>query len=186
MFMWFTATAYAATAAVESHAPTGIGALGINGQSLLFQIVNFLLLLVILRLFVYKPLLKMIEERRQMMAETVRNAEETKKVFEMAQHEKSEILSSAQQQAENIMMNSEKQAHQIINSAQETAKLQSERIIHEAQQSIKAEAKDAQDAIQKNIASFISKASGIVIQEKLDKKADQELIEDAIKKADTL
>lgn len=48
---------------------------GINGKLLLMQSVNFGLLLLVLWKFVYRPVLTMIDERREKIAEGVRIAE---------------------------------------------------------------------------------------------------------------
>ncbi len=50
-------------------------ALGINGPFLIAQIVNFVLLLLLLRAFLYKPVLKMLESRKQRIAEGLQAAE---------------------------------------------------------------------------------------------------------------
>jgi len=47
----------------------GITDLGINLPVLLFQLVNFTFLLLVLRLLVYKPVLKMLDERRARIQE---------------------------------------------------------------------------------------------------------------------
>src|SRR5665213_2311411 len=53
-----------------------ISQLGIDWRLLLSQAVNFFLVLVILRIFVYKPLLQMLRERRDRIQEGVTKAEE--------------------------------------------------------------------------------------------------------------
>jgi F-type H+-transporting ATPase subunit b len=46
-----------------------VEALGLNLPQLIAQIVNFFVLLVILRLTLYKPILRMLDERKQKIAE---------------------------------------------------------------------------------------------------------------------
>ncbi len=50
--------------------------LGIDWKLLLSQAVNFFLLLIVLRLFVYKPLLQMLHERRERIEEGIEKAKE--------------------------------------------------------------------------------------------------------------
>lgn len=52
------------------------GQLGIDWRLLLSQAVNFFLLLVVLRLFVYKPLLKLLHDRRARIEEGLTKADE--------------------------------------------------------------------------------------------------------------
>jgi len=53
--------------------------LGIQWQLLLSQAVNFLLLLIVLRIFVYKPLLKLLHERRDRIEQGLVKADEADK-----------------------------------------------------------------------------------------------------------
>ena len=57
-----------------------VEALGLNLPQLIAQIVNFAILLIILRLTLYKPILKMLDERKQKIAEGLNAAEDRKSV----------------------------------------------------------------------------------------------------------
>ena len=51
-----------------------LGALGVNGPFLLAQIVNFLILFGALSLLLWKPMLKMLNERKQRIAQGLAEA----------------------------------------------------------------------------------------------------------------
>ncbi|MEK9178109.1 MAG: ATP synthase F0 subunit B, partial [Patescibacteria group bacterium] len=53
-----------------------IGQLGINWKLFLSQAVNFFILLIVLRAFVYKPLIQVIEKRNKKIKEGLEKAEE--------------------------------------------------------------------------------------------------------------
>ena len=56
----------------------GIGSLGINLPILIAQLVNFTILLVVLRLVAWGPLIKMLDDRRERIRESLAAAEEMK------------------------------------------------------------------------------------------------------------
>jgi len=56
----------------------GIADLGINLPVLIAQLVNFTILLVILRLVAWGPLTKMLDERRERIAESLSAADQAK------------------------------------------------------------------------------------------------------------
>ena len=56
--------------------------LGINGPFLLAQIVNFIVLFLLLRRFLYPPLVKMLDERKQRIAEGLAAADVARKEAE--------------------------------------------------------------------------------------------------------
>lgn len=62
--------------------------LGISGILLLSQIVNFLLIMIILRLFLYGPVLAMLDKRKERVANSMKDAERASGAAAEAQKEK--------------------------------------------------------------------------------------------------
>ena len=58
---------------------SGIGALGVSASSFAIQLVTFVLAYLVLRKFAFKPILKVLEERRQTIESGVRLGEEMQK-----------------------------------------------------------------------------------------------------------
>lgn len=73
---------------------------GIKWELLAFQAVNFLILLVLLHRFLYKPLLKVISERESHIRKGVNDAERAGKELKDAEHEKTRILTKAAKEGE--------------------------------------------------------------------------------------
>jgi len=84
-----------------------LGKLGIDIHLLIAQIINFIILLFILNKFVYKPILKEIEEK---------NIEDNKKQKEL--EEKENQLKSQLEEARNEIIKSKKKANNIIKEAE--------------------------------------------------------------------
>ena len=78
-------------------------AFGIDWHLLIIQLVNFALLLAVLTYFLYRPVLKMIDDRRAKIAEGVRTAEEASKRLAEAKIEGEEMVGSAAREAETLM-----------------------------------------------------------------------------------
>ncbi len=78
-------------------------AFGIDWRLLLIQAVNFGLLLAVLSYFLYKPVLKMIDERREKIAESVRTAEAAQRRLEEAKTQGEGIVGDAARQAEGLV-----------------------------------------------------------------------------------
>lgn len=73
-----------------------VSQLGIDWRLLLSQAVNFLIVLVILRLFVYKPVLAMLHERKTKIAEGITKAEEATRKLGEAEEVKKEKIHEAE------------------------------------------------------------------------------------------
>jgi F-type H+-transporting ATPase subunit b len=76
---------------------------GVNGPLLFSQIISFCIVAFLLHRFAYKPILKVLEERRQKIAEGLANAEQIKKDLANAQTKSEEIVKGAGQQATRII-----------------------------------------------------------------------------------
>ncbi|HEY4514069.1 MAG TPA: F0F1 ATP synthase subunit B [Candidatus Paceibacterota bacterium] len=98
---------------------------GINWKLLLAQGFNFALLLVLLTYFLYKPVLKIIDERREKIAEGVKTAEAAARKLEEAKKKSDSIIGSASREAEGLVavarVRANEQGVEIIRSAENRA-----------------------------------------------------------------
>ena len=77
--------------------------LGINLGYLIVQILNFVVIFVVLRAWVYKPLMAMLEKRRATIAQGLEDARIAEEARANAEKEKERILSEAQTKAAEIV-----------------------------------------------------------------------------------
>ncbi len=99
--------------------------LGIDGKLLAAQLLNFLILLVILRLTVYKPLLAMMQKRRERIEFGLKGADEAERQLARIEVERQEKLKAADAQALALMQSTEqsgkKRFNEIVHGAEEKA-----------------------------------------------------------------
>lgn len=93
----------------------------VHTTSLIYAIINFSIVLVILKFVAVKPFQDMLEKRKQMIADSVKNAEEVEKQLKSANDEKTRIINAAN-----------KSAMEIIDSAKANANTVKDRIVSEA------------------------------------------------------
>jgi F-type H+-transporting ATPase subunit b len=70
-------------------------ALGIDLKTLIFQLINFLVLLILLTKLLHKPLKKLMESRQREIAEGLENAAKAREQLEQAEAERQEMLAKA-------------------------------------------------------------------------------------------
>ncbi len=95
--------------------------LGIDWPRFIAQTINFAIVLWVLNRFAYRPVLRLLEERRTRIAESLQNAERIQKELAAAEEARREILHQANERAS-----------QLIAEAEQTAKLQGEKLLKEA------------------------------------------------------
>src|SRR5688500_12596293 len=96
-----------AQAATEAHtaaeASGGIGALGVDWRALLFHVFNFALLLGLLRAFAYKPIMAVLEQRRQKIEESLKNAATIAATKASLEQEQRAVLAHARTEAQRLV-----------------------------------------------------------------------------------
>lgn len=158
----------------------GIGALGINLQGFLFQLVTFVLVLLILRKFVYHRLVSTLEERRMAVEKSLDQAKETATELEQTREKIVAMLKQAQAEANDIIATGQKEATTTIEAAETKARKTAEHIIDEAHTQLTAETEKARQQLKKETAQLVALATERVIGQKLDAQTDRQLIEQAI------
>ena len=76
---------------------------GIESKLFIAQIINFAILLIILKLLLYKPIAQMLEERRNKIKQGLDDAKNAKEALEVADAQKTEILKNARKDADKII-----------------------------------------------------------------------------------
>lgn len=102
-----------------------IHAFGIDTRLILLQVVNFGLLLAALTYLLYKPVLKMLAEREEKIAQGIKDAEEAGKARLEATEEKQGIIAAANKEAEAMSARAkeyaDKKADEIVSEASKKA-----------------------------------------------------------------
>ncbi|MBI2637670.1 MAG: F0F1 ATP synthase subunit B, partial [Candidatus Sungbacteria bacterium] len=80
---------------------------GIEWKLLLAQLVNFAVLFFVLKKFAYGPVLEMLRERRQKIADGLKAADESQKKLAEANQEKEGILAEARRDSVAILQKTE-------------------------------------------------------------------------------
>lgn len=127
---------------------------GVNPVLLIAQIVNFLIILVVLKKFMYKPVLKMLKERQDTIEEGLKNAENAEKKLIEAEAKETEVLRKAQEKADKILSDAKAEAASLKSEAEEAARTQAETMLTQAREQINQETQAAEERLTKNIGTI--------------------------------
>lgn len=130
---------------------------GIDYILVLAQIINFLVILYVLKRFLYKPLFNTFKKRESLVKETVENAEEARKALEKAQKEETKVLKKAKETANQMLKDAKEQGEAFIKQAQEEAQKQANYITEEARVQIARETKLAEQKLNQHVAELAVK-----------------------------
>lgn len=156
-------------------------ALGLNLKILLAQLVNFAVLFFVLWKFAYKPIFKMLEDRRNKIGKGVENAEKADGKLKQAKVKEEEIVSSAKKEALEIIEEARKRAEAKKQSVIDKTKDEIGEIINIEKQKIQQEKADTLKSIKADISGLVVLAVEKILQEKLSGEEDDKLVAKAIK-----
>lgn len=155
-------------------------ALGINLPMIIAQIVNFTILLVVLRMVLYKPVLKMLDDRKQRIAEGLNAAEIARAEAASAQANIQEQLDMARKEGQEIVANAQNIATRIQADAREQTAKDREAALERARNEIQLERDRAIAELRGEFADITVKAAEKVINQSLDQKAHERVIDETL------
>lgn len=169
--------------AAEAENTGGLGALGLNLQAFLFQLISFVIVLILLRKFVYGRLVSTLEARRTAVMESLDQAKEAAKKLESAEDSVSKLIVQARKEAEAIVALATRESASMIEEAEKKAGKRAEHIIQNAESRLEQDIVAARTALRKETAELVAAATEKILRQKLDTAADSKLIDAAIKEA---
>jgi F-type H+-transporting ATPase subunit b len=158
----------------------GIADLGINVPVLIGQLLSFTLLLIMLRLFVYKPVLKMLDERRERIRAGLEAAEQGREREAEANRTAQEQIEAARREGQAIIAQAQQVSQRLQEDARRQALQQQETMLERARAEIQLERDGAISELRREFAELTIAAAEKVIGQSLDRAAHQRLIEQAL------
>lgn len=155
-----------------------LDSLGIDFKILLAQIINFLLLLLILRKFLYGPIVGMLDKRKKSIEEGLKNAEDARMAIEKAQEDYEQKISAAVKEADKILTEAKKQAKSEAEQIVSAANKNSTEMIEKTKKQIETEKTRIISEAKRDLADLVIKATEKIIAKDPDKNSVKEVIDE--------
>jgi F-type H+-transporting ATPase subunit b len=153
-------------------------ALGINLGYLLVQILGIIALLLILTAFVYKPMLRVLDERKARIAKGLEDARQAAIARENADMEAKRILDEARAEAANMRREAVVAAEGAAKDVEAKAREDARGIIANAQSEATEERNRILADLRGQVAAISIAAANKLVGESLDEKRQHQLIDD--------
>lgn len=178
--LWLAALPFVAAAAEEHAEAEGIAALGFNLPGLVAQFVNFLVLLVLLRLFLWGPIMRLLDERKQKIQEGLQRSQEAATAAAASEQEARRITEEARAEGREAVARAQETAQRLREELEQQARAQADQIVARARDDIQRERDQAVQQLRSEFASLTILAAERVIGQSLDQQAHQRLIDEVI------
>lgn len=158
----------------------GIGAFNINLKAFIFQLITFVIVLLVLRRWVFPKLLSTLETRRQVLEESLIKAKQTEEALNNAQMKAKQIILEARHAADRLIADANAQAKDIITKAEAAAEARAQLLLGETKEHLAQEQRKAEEQLKKELTDLVIMTTEKVLQEKIDDKHDRRLLEKAL------
>jgi F-type H+-transporting ATPase subunit b len=151
----------------------------------LFQVIiaaaNFLLFLAIIWTFAFKPVSKMLADRKARIEQGLKDAEQARNDRENAEAERVATLTEARREANDILARAQKVAQDTRDADIAATKEELERMRERAAAEIEAEKVRAISDVRAEVADLALLAAGRVVGETMSSERERRLVEDFLK-----
>jgi F-type H+-transporting ATPase subunit b len=167
---------------VESAQRTG-QTFGFNAWLFFSQIVSFVIVAILLQKFAYKPILTVLEARRQKIAEGLANADKIKKHLAESEQRVQEILTKANADAQRMIDEARASAQVVADKRTQAAIAEAEQILAKAREATGIEREKVLAELKREVGRLVvdttTKVTGKVLtaadQKRLSEEAAREI-----------
>lgn len=148
--------------------------------TLAFTILNILVLYIILRKILFKPVTKHMDDRSKKIQEALDAAEESKEMVRQMKIEYDEKIKAAKEEGQKVMEMYKNMAEKEYNSIIETAKKEADQMIANAKVELQVEKEQLITSIKGEISDLVLATSEKVLKKNLDDDTNRKLISEFI------
>ena len=153
-------------------------AFGVDVPKLIFQVINFLLLLYLLNRFLFPSVIRMLDERKGRISKGLEDAEAAARDRELARAEREAALDEARKEAQAMIARATKIADDSKAEILAEAKAQAEKATSKARGEITAEKDRALAELRTHVAELALEAAGRLVRSEMDGPTQRRLVED--------
>jgi len=148
--------------------------------TLLGQLITFSVFVWFTMKFVWPPILKVMKEREQRIADGLAAAERGQQALELAQLKADEHLKEAKQQAAEIIEQANKRANQMSEESKQQIRIENERLLAIARADIQQEWQTAQQKLRAEVANLVITTTEKILAQSLNSVAQHALVKQSL------
>jgi F-type H+-transporting ATPase subunit b len=142
----------------------------------------FLLLLLLLKKFAWKPILSAVEERNNLINDSLQAAEKARDEMSELNSNNQKIIAQAKLDRDNLLKEGREMKSQIISQAKDQAVLEAEKLVNSAKEQISNEKMKVLIELKNHVADLsIEMAEKVLSNELSDASKQKELINRSLK-----
>jgi F-type H+-transporting ATPase subunit b len=152
---------------------------GWNLRLFLSQVISFVLVAILLRRFAYQPILNVLHERRDRIAESLRNAEKIKQQLAEAEKHHAEVLAKAHAEAQKMIDEARESSAHLADRKLQEAIVAAEQIMAKAREASALEHERTMAELKREVGRLVVETTAKVTGKVLTSEDQRRLQEEA-------
>jgi len=140
----------------------------------------FIILLILLKKFAWKPILKAVDEREKSIQESIDLADKTNAEMKQLQAQNETVLRAARDERDQMIKEATESGKRLLQESKDAAKIQFDKIVAEAQLVINAEKAAAISDLKTQVAALSLEIAEKVIKGELSSNDKQKALADKL------
>jgi F-type H+-transporting ATPase subunit b len=159
-------------------------ALGLNWPLIGTQIIGFLIVLWILKLFAWKPLLKMLDDRRNKIIGDIEAAENTRADADKLLDDYNAKLKDIETEARSKIQDAVSEGNKIAAEIRENARDEAHKIVEKSREELARDVAKARVQLRDDMIEMALRSAEKVINAKLDDSEHKRMLDDFLKEVE--
>ena len=140
------------------------------------QMGTFLVLVLFVMKFLWKPILNALEDRRKRIADGLAAAEEGRQELARSEEEAAKVLHEAREQASEIIAQAQRRGEEIVEESKAAARVEGERILVGARGEVEQESLRAREALRREVGRIALAGAERLLRREVDAEQHAELL----------
>ena len=157
---------------------------GSDVRDLLIQLCATILLFVVVRFFLWKPITDILEKRRKAIDAALASAKESSLAAKQLENELSNQLSSAKEQIRQLLLQAEKDGNAKREQIIAEAKMDAQRRMENLEAELELEKNKMEIQIRSELVEFAFAAAEKIVAKEIDQKQYLDVVDEILKGAD--
>ncbi|MDP3581568.1 MAG: F0F1 ATP synthase subunit B [Ignavibacteria bacterium] len=153
------------------------GPLDVNPGLILWTVVTFVFLLLVLKKIAWKPILNSLNERENIIKESLEKAETARKEAELLIADNKVAMRKAEDEAQKIVDQSREYAEKLKSQILDESKLAAKKMVEDATSEIERKNAEAFTKLKDQVAEIAIGAAEKILKENLDKPQQLKLVD---------
>jgi F-type H+-transporting ATPase subunit b len=154
---------------------------GVDWPHLVSQIISFAIVCFLLQRFAYRPILRMLEERRQQIAQGIAEREKIKSELAQAEQQRQEILVRADTEASTVIEEAHAAAARVREKETQKAIAEAEQILVKSREAAEEERNRMLRELKQDLGILVIQATSMVTRKILTLEDQRRMTEETLK-----